>query len=173
VAVVAAIGAATLLVFAGSGGAAQIAQESIGVVSPSGRVEGQLPVNGSGFLGLLGRTLWFGNGDDKTVERVDPRTRKLIHPFVSIQDGIAGMAVGLGAVWVVDGMEPLLLRIDPRYRTLERIRLPANKNDIDFTAPTEATVGAGSTWVAEANKVFRVDPKKLRVVRDPACKLVL
>jgi ABC-type transport system substrate-binding protein/class 3 adenylate cyclase/tRNA A-37 threonylcarbamoyl transferase component Bud32 len=164
-AVVAAASVAVFLALAGSGsGATQIAQESIGFISPSGKVEDQLPVSGAGPLGALGGTLWFGNGDDKTIERIDLRTRKLIHPFVSIQDGIAGMAVGLGAVWVVDGTEPLLLRIDPRYRTIERISLPAKKNDIDFTAPTEAAVGAGSVWVAEANKVFRLDPKTLKVV---------
>jgi ABC-type transport system substrate-binding protein len=163
---VAAVAAAGVLVFAGSGSAGQIAQESIGFVSPSGKVKGQLPVSGSGELGLLNGTLWFGNGDDKTVERINTRTRKPIHPFVSIQDGIASMAVGLKAVWVVDGAEPVLLRIDPRYLTSppQRIPLPANKADIDFTAPTEAKVGAGSVWVAEANKVFRVDPKKNRVV---------
>jgi serine/threonine-protein kinase len=163
-AVIVAVAAALFLALAGSGsGATQIAQESIGFVSASGKVTGQLPVSGAGPIGLLGNTLWFGNGDDRTVERIDPRTKKLIHPFVSIQDGIAGMAVGLGAVWVVDGTEPLLLRIDPRYRTIERIRLPAKKSDIDFTAPTEAAVGAGSVWVAEANKVFRVDPKTLKI----------
>jgi serine/threonine-protein kinase len=165
-ATLAAVGAAGVLVFAGAGsGATRIAAQSVGFVSPSGDVQGQLAVSGSGSLGLLGGTLWFGNGDDKTVERIDPRTKELIHPFVSIQDGIAAMTVGLGAVWVVDGKAPLLLRIDPRYRTIERIPLPARKADIDFTAPTEVVVGAGSVWVAEANKVFRIDPKKLRVVK--------
>jgi ABC-type transport system substrate-binding protein/class 3 adenylate cyclase/tRNA A-37 threonylcarbamoyl transferase component Bud32 len=163
----AAAGATAFLVLAGAGsGATTIAQQSVGFVSPTGHVEGQLPVSGSGTLGLLGGTLWFGNGDDKTVERIDPRTKELIHPFVSIQDGIADMTVGLGSVWVVDGKEPLLLRIDPRYRTIERIPLPAKRADIDFTAPTEVVVGAGSVWVAEANTVFRIDPKKLRVVRS-------
>jgi ABC-type oligopeptide transport system substrate-binding subunit/class 3 adenylate cyclase/tRNA A-37 threonylcarbamoyl transferase component Bud32 len=165
-AVVAAVGATAFLVLAGSGsGARQIAQQSIGFVSTSGKVEDELPVSGPGPVGRLGHTLWFGNGDDKTVERVDLRTRKLIHPFVSIQDGVADMAVGLGAAWVVDGTEPLLLRVDPRYLTIQRIPLPAKKSDIDFTAPTEAAVGAGSVWVAEANKVFRIDPNSLRVVK--------
>jgi class 3 adenylate cyclase/tRNA A-37 threonylcarbamoyl transferase component Bud32/DNA-binding beta-propeller fold protein YncE len=164
--VLAAAAAAGVLVFAGSGsGARQIAEQSIGFVSPSGKLEGQLPVSSQGDLGVLGNTLWFGNGDDKTLEPIDLRTRKLIHPFVPVQGGIAGMAVGLNAVWVVDGTEPVLLRIDPRYRTVKRIPLPAKKRDIDFTAPTEAAIGAGAVWVAEANKVFRVDPNELKVVK--------
>jgi len=164
--VVAAVAAGSFLVLAGSGDAAQIAQNSIGFVSPSGEVKGQIPVSGSGLLRQLDGTLWFANGADKTLERIDPRTRKPIHPFVSIQNGINGMAAGLGAVWVVDASEPVLLRVDPRYRTIERIKLPARKADIDFTAPTDAVVGAGSVWVAEANKVFRIDPKKLKVVQS-------
>jgi peptide/nickel transport system substrate-binding protein len=164
-ALVAAAAAVTALLVVGSGSAArQIAQQSIGFVSPAGKVEGQVPVSGSGSLAVLGHTLWFGNGDDKTVERVDLRTRKLVHPFVSVESGIAGMTAGFGAVWVVDGTDPALLRVDPRYLTIRRIPLPANKSDIDFTGPIEAAVGAGSVWVAEANKVFRVDPKSLKVV---------
>ena len=114
---------------------------------------------------MLDQTIWFGNFEDKTLERIDPKTRKLIHPFLGIEDGIASMAVGLGGVWIVSATDAVLLRIDPQYRTIERIPLPANKGDIDFTAPTETIVGAGSVWVAEANKVFRIDPKKLRVVQ--------
>jgi len=166
VAAVAAVIAGALV--AGSGSVAPvraIAQQSVGFVSPTGKVEGQLPVSGAGTLGRIGNTLWFGNFDDKSVERIDARTRKLVHPFVSIQDGIAGMAVGLGAVWVVDGTDPVLLRIDPRYLTIQRIPLPhVRRSDIDFTAPTEAAVGADSVWVAEANKVFRIDPGTLSVV---------
>jgi ABC-type oligopeptide transport system substrate-binding subunit/class 3 adenylate cyclase len=160
------VSAAAFLALSSSGsGAKRIAPQSIGFVSASGKLDGQLPVNGSGPLGVLGNTLWFGNGDDKTVERIDLRTRKLIHPFVSIQGGINGMAVGLGAVWVVDGTKPDLLRIDPDHLTVEPIHLPAKKSDIDFTAPTEAAVGAGSVWVAEANQVFRVDPETRKVVK--------
>jgi serine/threonine-protein kinase len=168
---VAAVAAATaavlvaLLVLGGSSTAPAIAAQSLGFVSPTGTLQAQLPVSGSGALGLLDGTLWFANEDDKVLEPINPRTHELMHPFVSIQDGIAGMAVGLGAVWVVDGSEPTLLRVDPRYRTIERIPLPAKKADIDFTAPTQAAVGAGSVWVAEADKVFRVDPTTRRVVK--------
>jgi ABC-type transport system substrate-binding protein/class 3 adenylate cyclase/glutamine cyclotransferase len=164
-ALVGGIAAAAFLAFAGSGSAGQIAPSSLGFVSSSGEVEDQVPVGGVGNLAVLGDTLWFGSPLDKVVERIDPKTHKPVHPFVSIQNGLAGMTAGLGAVWVVDGRDPVLHRIDPRYLTVERIPLPAKRGEIDFTAPTEATVGAGSVWVAEANKVFRIDPKTLRVVK--------
>jgi serine/threonine-protein kinase len=165
-AVTGAIAVAAVLGLASSAGAArQIAPKSLGVVGPAGQVDGQLPLGGAGEVHLGMGYLWFGSFDDKTVERIDPRTHRLVHPFVSIQDGIAGMTVGLGAVWVVDGAKPVLLRIDPRYLTIQRIPLPAAQSQIDYTASTQAAVGAGSVWVALANKVFRIDPSSLRVIK--------
>jgi ABC-type oligopeptide transport system substrate-binding subunit/class 3 adenylate cyclase/streptogramin lyase/tRNA A-37 threonylcarbamoyl transferase component Bud32 len=163
--VAAALATIAVLVLPGSGSSARIKPQSLGFVSTSGKVEGQLPITGLGQLAILGHTLWFANSDDKTLERIDLRTRKPIHPFVSIQDGFGGMAIGFGAVWVVDGKEPALLRVDPRYLTTQRIPLPAKKADIDFTAPTEVTTGDGSVWVAEANAVFRINPDTQRVVK--------
>jgi ABC-type transport system substrate-binding protein/class 3 adenylate cyclase/tRNA A-37 threonylcarbamoyl transferase component Bud32 len=159
-----AVVAGLFLALSGSGGAQRIAPLSVGFVSTSGKVVGQVPVSSTGGFGVLGKSLWFANDNDKTLERIDLRTRQLIHPFVSIQNGFGGMTTGLGAVWVVDGKESALLRVDPRYLTVQKIALHAKKSDIDFTAPTETITGAGSVWVAEANKVFRVDPKSLRVV---------
>src|SRR5207249_6574452 len=145
--------AAVVLVVAGGAGAAhQIAQKSLGIVSPTGHVESQLPLGSAGEAHLGLGYLWFGSFDDKTVARIDLRTHKRVGSLVPIQDGIAGMAVGLGGVWVVDGTNPELLRIDPHYLTIQKIRLPATKGEIDYTAPTQPVVGAGSVWVALANK---------------------
>ncbi len=165
-AVAAGVAAAVVLGFAGSAGAAQIKQKSLGLVSPSGKVESQLPLGSVGEAHLGEGYLWFGSSDDKTVERIDVRTHKRVGSLIPIQDGIAGMAVGLGGVWVVDGAKPILLRIDPRYNTIQKVRLPVKQGQVDYTAPTEAAVGAGSVWVALANKVIRIDPKSLRVVKS-------
>ncbi len=154
-----------LVVTGGAGAAPQIAQTSLGVVSPTGHVEAQTPLGSAGEAHLGLGFLWFGSYTDKTVERVDLRTNKRVGSLIPIQDGIAGMTVGLGAVWVVDGTKPVLLRIDPRYLTIQRIPLPADQSQIDHTAPTQAAVGDGSVWVAMAQKVFRVDPSSLHVVK--------
>jgi ABC-type transport system substrate-binding protein/class 3 adenylate cyclase/streptogramin lyase len=160
-----AVAAGVFLALPGSSSAQRIAPLSVGFVSSDGKVEGQLPITGEGPLSVLGNTLWYANGIDKSLQRIDVRTRKFIHPFASVEHGIGGMTTGLGAVWVVDGRDPAVLRVDPRYLTIEKIALPAKRGDIDFTAPTEVITGAGSVWVAEANRVFRVDPKSLRVVK--------
>jgi serine/threonine-protein kinase len=161
------VAAAVVLGLAGGAGAArQIAQNSLGVVSPSGNIEAQAPLGAAGEAHLGLGYLWFGDWGDKTVERISLRTNQLVHPAIPIQDGINGMTVGLGAVWIVDGTKPALLRIDPRYNTVQQIRLPAQASQIDFTAPTQPAVGDGSVWVAEANHVFRIDPKTMRVVKS-------
>jgi ABC-type transport system substrate-binding protein/class 3 adenylate cyclase len=160
----AATAAAVLTLTGGAGAARQVAQQSLGVVSPAGAVGTQLALGSAGEAHLGEGYLWYGSWDDKTVERIDLRTHRLVHPFVSIQDGIAGMAVGLGGVWVVDGTKPLLLRIDPHYLTIQKIRLPAQQSQIDYTAPTEAVVGAGSVWVALADAVIRINPHTFRVI---------
>jgi serine/threonine-protein kinase len=166
-ALVAVIVAAAIALLGGgssSGGPPQVGAESVGFLSPTGEVEASVPAGGTGDLALLGRTLWLANFDDKTLERIDVRTHRLLHPFVSIQNGFGGTTAGFGAVWAVDGRDPVLHRVDPRYLTIDHIRLPIQKNQVDFTAPTEAEVGAGSVWVAMASKVFRVDPRSRRVV---------
>jgi serine/threonine-protein kinase len=160
------IAAAVVLGFAGSAGAAQIKQKSLGLVSPSGKVEAQLPLGGPGEAHLGEGYLWFGSWEDKFVERINPRTHQIVHPSVPIQNGFAGMAVGLGGVWVVDGKKPELIRIDPTYLTLQRVPLDIGDSQIDHTASTEVAVGAGSVWVAIADHVFRVDPKSLKVVKS-------
>jgi ABC-type transport system substrate-binding protein/class 3 adenylate cyclase/streptogramin lyase len=174
--VAAGVAAALFLVFgAGGAKARQIAANSLGFVSSDGKLQAQLRLSGSGPLGLLDGTLWLGDGDNKTLQRIDPRTHKLLHPSVGVQDGVAGMTTGFGSVWVVDGTDPALLRVDPHYLTIQKIDLPADKSQLDFTAPMEATVGAGSVWVAEANKVFRIDPETSRVVKSidvPAADLL-
>ena len=121
------VAAAVVLGFAGSAGAAQVKEKSLGLVGPSGKVEAQLPLGSVGEAHLGEGYLWFGSSDDKTVERIDVRTHKHVGHLIPIQDGIAGMAVGLGGVWVVDGNKPLLLRIDPRYITIQRVRLPSSR----------------------------------------------
>jgi peptide/nickel transport system substrate-binding protein len=165
VALAAGVAGAVLGLTGGASAEPQIAQLSFGAVSLTGHIEAQLPLGGPGEVHLGDGQLWFASWDDKTVNRIDVHTNQLVHPTIPIEDGIGGMTVGLGAVWVVDGKKPELLRIDPRYGTIQRIKLPAKASDIDHTASTEAAIGDHSVWVAMANYVFRVNPKSLHVTR--------
>lgn len=156
--------AVVLGVAGGSAAAPRIAAKSLGIVSPTGHVEGQVPLGSAGEAHLGAGYLWFGSFDDKTVARIDPSRLERVGSLTPIQDGIAGMTVGFGAAWVVDGTNPEVLRIDKHYGTIQKIALPGvSKGDIDYTASTQATIGAGSVWAALANKVVRINPNTLAV----------
>src|SRR3954454_24867507 len=98
-----------------------------------------------------------------------PRDRRLPHggcgrvPLKRAPVRTAALAVGEGAVWVVDRADGTLARVDP------------DKNSVSWSGgvgrdPTAVTVGAGSVWVAggEEGNVARIDPDGPRVVERRA-----
>ena len=155
---------ARLVVGSGSARADGSGRSSIGFVSPDGQGRRRSSRSArSGVSRSLGSTLWFGNFEDKTLERIDvaDATSSSI-PSSASRTASAGMAVGSGAVWVVDGngagAAPDRSAV-PDDRT--RIPLPGEQGrDRLHGADRDAAVGAGSVWVAEANKVFRIDPEE-------------
>ncbi len=156
--------AGVLLAFTdGEAARAQIAPNTLGLVTAGGKVKGQIPVGGVVDVASGAGGLWAANGDDGTVGRVDLKTRRLVKPLVSLGVSLGGFAVGEGYVWVEDENSPTLLRIDPRYRTIDRFKLPAERSQIDTTASQGLATGAGSVWVATANEVFRVEPRTGKV----------
>ena len=86
------------------------------------------------------------------MTRVEPRTGKVLPP-IRVGNGPSALAVGEGAVWVVNRHDGTLSRIDPAT------------NQVTWTGrigsdPTAVAVGAGSVWVAggEEGLVRRVEP---------------
>jgi DNA-binding SARP family transcriptional activator/ABC-type transport system substrate-binding protein len=130
----------------------------------SERVVAQAPVgSGPAMMAYGAGRLWVANVDDRTVSRIDPRTRKAVGPVVSLGARPGGLAFGAGALWVTDADGPVLLRIDPRFGTVERIHLRPDR----FASPGRGVaVGAGSVWVALGypGRVERVDPRTRRVI---------
>ena len=96
------------------------------------------------------------------MTRVEPRTGKVLPP-IRVGNGPSALAVGEGAVWVVNRQDGTLSRIDPA------------KNHVSWTGrigsdPTAVAVGAGSVWVAggEEGPVRRVEPGTHAVVKIEA-----
>jgi ABC-type oligopeptide transport system substrate-binding subunit/class 3 adenylate cyclase/tRNA A-37 threonylcarbamoyl transferase component Bud32 len=142
---------------------AQIPANSVGLVKPSGELAGAIPVGGLVDVARGPGGFWASNWEDGTVGRLDTATRKLVKPLISLGIAPGGFAAGEGYVWVEDGNSPTLLRINPQYKTIDRFHLPADRSQIDTTAPQGLATGGGSVWVATANEVFRVDPATGRV----------
>ena len=149
-----------LLALAGGGAArAQIAPNSLGLVSANGEVKGQIPVGGGEVDVVHGAGgYWVANGIDQTIGRLDFKTRTVRKPLISFGIKIGGVAAGAGSLWVEQEDAPTLIKIDPRYGTKTSFQLPGDRGQIDTTAPQGIAVCGGWVWVATANKVFKVDP---------------
>ena len=100
--------------------------------------------------------IWVAWGDDKEfgVSRIDARTNKVL---TSIPTGKwpIGVAVGEGAVWVVNRHDHSLTRIDPETNQVVAT-IPVGG------APCCVAVGDGSIWVTSSGykngSVLRIDP---------------
>lgn len=128
----------------------------------SGHLVGDVPAGPSvGFVrGGLG-SVWEME-DSGVLLQIDPRTRHLTSSIaVGVNPG--DVAVGEGAVWVTDKNSQTLVRVDPRYGEITRIRLPAQGLSKPGTGGGVA-VGAGSVWVAQGlSRIARIDPVSGRV----------
>ena len=101
------------------------------------------------------RTVWAAYSDS-TVVRVDirgGRSRISAHGYAGYTP--AGIAVGMGAVWVANYNANTVSRLDPS--SLD----PAGPHPINVgKGPSGIAVGGGAVWVADSfqNTVSRIDP---------------
>ena len=101
------------------------------------------------------RTVWAAYSDS-TVVRVDTRgdrSRISAHGYAGYTP--AGIAVGMGALWVANYNANTVSRLDPT--SLE----PASPHPINVgKGPIGLAVGGGAVWVADSfeNEVSRIDP---------------
>ena len=89
---------------------------------------------------------------------IDPATNRLSGRAVPLGRAPVAVAATRDAVWVVDELEGILLRIDPaRRRIAARIKVGRS--------PTSVAAGPGDVWVANTGDgtISRVDPKTNRV----------
>jgi DNA-binding SARP family transcriptional activator/ABC-type transport system substrate-binding protein len=156
----AAVGAAALVILGDSGEPALARAEPDSVAfldSSTGQLLGQVPARRTALLRFGGGFLWSMSVDG-ALEKIDPTSRKVVRTIgVGVHPG--GLAYGERSVWVTDADSPTLLRIDPRYGSVERIKLPAAGGGAGGLS-----VGAGSVWVVQGgSRVLRIDPETSRV----------
>jgi DNA-binding SARP family transcriptional activator/ABC-type transport system substrate-binding protein/DNA-binding beta-propeller fold protein YncE len=72
----------------------------------------------------------------------------------------AGIAAGAGSIWVTNGAEGTVSRIDPRGPHVEQTLVVGS-------SPAGVAYGAGAVWVANAldGSISRIDPRANRVVQ--------
>ena len=110
------------------------------------------------FDGCLPSAIAVGEGgvwfitQNRTLARLDPRTREVTPVAVS---GATGVAIGFGSVWALDGATKVVHRYDPdQQREIGEFPVGAD--------PTQIVVGAGSVWVLNRDDgtVTRIDPRE-------------
>jgi YVTN family beta-propeller protein len=86
------------------------------------------------------------------IRRIDPETGK-IHT-ISVDEGSEAIVFAYGSVWVVNGLQNSLWRIDPQTNAVVR-EIPVGQS------PSAIAAGAGALWVANTGDgtVSRVDPE--------------
>ena len=126
-----------------------------------GELLGQVPATRTALLRFGDGFLWSMSADG-TLEQIDPDDHEVIRRIsVGVHPG--GLAVGEGSVWVTDADSPTLLRIDPRYGSVDSIALRP-KRLRDPAGAGGVSVGAGSVWVAQGDsRVLRIEPRTGRV----------
>jgi len=85
-----------------------------------GDLVGQVPARRTALLRFGEGFLWSMSADG-TLEQID-RDDQGVARRISVGVHPGGLAVGEGWVWVTDADSPKLLRVDPRYGSVERPR---------------------------------------------------
>jgi DNA-binding beta-propeller fold protein YncE len=99
-------------------------------------------------------SLWIPSCGGQSVERLDPKTSKVIATLpIGAGDVTAGVAGTADGVWMITDNKTTLSRIDPgQNQVVGEIRIPAGCNSIEF--------GEASLWVTcpAADRVLRINP---------------
>jgi YVTN family beta-propeller protein len=137
-----------------------VAPNSVGIINPStNKVVGQIAVGVSpSAIDVGAGSVWAANKDDKTLSRIDSRTRTLSHTITLSGSTPTGVAVGKKAVWVAEGARGALVRVDPTYNLADE-PISITTARVSGGPRGSVAVGAGSVWVAFGDSdIARINP---------------
>jgi YVTN family beta-propeller protein len=107
-------------------------------------------------------SVWVSNVGLDAVQRIDPKTNKVVAE-IKVNKPVAAMAAGYGSLWVASYEDKSIIRID------------ADKNEVAAKVPviiadTEASIaaGEGGVWLVTDRKgiLSRIDPTTNRVAAE-------
>ena len=143
---------------------------SIAVIdTASNRVVRDISIDGDPVAIAAGRAgVYVASEQQGIVWRIDPRTKKILARR-GVSADVHDLALGFGSVWLADGTDGTVTRLDDHLRTLKIIRLPGRQpGPPAFSIAT----GAGRVWVTRGSSVVEIDPKTNHARRfaapDPA-----
>jgi YVTN family beta-propeller protein len=164
-AVALALAAAVVVAFArsstSSSTSVRLAGNSVAIIdTATNSIVGEVPVGGrpTGVAVAYG-SVWVGNRDERTLLRIDARSRKIVHRF-GLGFEIGDVAAGAGSIWVVG--RDRVLRVDPGSNGIvDTIPLPP----VTGIGWSHMAFGGGGVWVARAGTISRIDPSTNRVAK--------
>jgi YVTN family beta-propeller protein len=126
IAVAATASALAVLGLVARGGPSSIPPNSVGVIDPkTNELVAEVPVGiGPEALAVGAGAIWATNTEDRTVSRIDPRTREVRN--YSVTSYPSDVAAGPSVVWVALGLRALVSRIAPQQAATAAARpIPA------------------------------------------------
>ncbi len=102
--------------------------------------------------------IWVANTLDRTVVRIDPRTRRLVGDPIDVGAGAVGITTGFGRVWVAGASAGTVDVIDPSTNTVRR--LTVDDVSLPGQGPIAVTAGPRKIWVANNHDktILSIDP---------------
>jgi len=122
-------------------------------------VTAEIPVRiGAASVRVGAGSVWVTNPVEDVVQRIDPRTRRVIRT-IKTGRGPRFFAVGEGAAWTLDQVDGTVTRIDADTNRTVRIAARVRGEGGDLA------VGGGFVWARGTDKLLtRIDPKSRKVV---------
>jgi len=137
-----------------SAGLKEVHPNHVGVIDPkTNRIVAEIQVGADpGPIAAGGRWVWVGNLQDRTLTKIDGRSRTAV-ALASLGDRTpTGLAVDPEAVWVAHGPRGEVSRIDAQFRQITDtlpVTTPA------YAAPTGAVaVRSGKVWAVFGNSTL-------------------
>src|SRR4029079_11800513 len=118
------------------------------------------------FLEIGFGSLWVSNPGLNLVQRIDPKTNKVIAE-VKVKTPIAVMAAGYDSLWVASRADKAIVRIDAKTNTVVA-SVPVAIVDSEGSI----AAGEGGVWALTDRKgvLSRIDPETNKVVAEIAVK---
>ena len=147
-----AVGATVIAVLLSSragGSAVVVAANSVAAIDPhTDRVVADIPVGatptqivaGSGYV-------WVLNANNRTISRIDPRTRQPAGSPFSVSATPTGLAAGAGALWVAAGDKNAVLRVNPTTELQDGAPIPVPGSINTYLHVVGVSFGAGQVYV--------------------------
>jgi DNA-binding SARP family transcriptional activator/streptogramin lyase len=159
VALVAAAAIAAGVTLHGGGSGTSIASDSIGLIDAhTGGVHTSLKLAGlPGPIAVANTHIWVGDGERRLVRELDAKTLRATRE-IALPDFPYRAVGGFGAVWIANGYDGRVIRIDGSTGVRVVFR-----PEPQASGRTQLAVAYGSLWTASQDGVLvRLDPRTTR-----------